>query len=206
MARVTESRNNLKQIGLAAHNYHDVYRVLPPGGTFAEDGTPHHSWQTRLLPYLDSSPLYSKIDFDRPWTAPTNEEPFSTDYPIFLNPCEPHPEPINGYAASQYAGNSQLLRRNGELAIPDIRDGTSNTVLAGEVGSGFKAWGDPTNTRDPSAGIGQSAEQFGSSVLPRVMFLMVDGSVRATSPNIDPKILKAISTPDGHEDISDESW
>ncbi len=205
-ARVTESRNNLNQIGLAAHLYHDVNNVLPPGGTFAEDGTPHHSWQTMLLPFLDSSPLYTQIDFDRSWTAPINQKVFSTDYPTFLNPCEPHPKPIGGYAASQYAGNSQVLRRNGEFAIQDITDGTANTILAGEIASGFKAWGDPTNTRDPSAGVGQSAEQFGSSVLPTVMFLMTDGSVRVTTASIDPKVLNAISSPDGNEIVSDDSW
>ncbi len=64
-ARFTQSKNNLKQIGLALHNYHDTVDALPRGGTYDEAGRPLHSWQTFLLPYVEEQPLYDNIDFAR---------------------------------------------------------------------------------------------------------------------------------------------
>src|SRR5262245_60216991 len=45
--------NNLKQIGLALHNYHDKYGALPPAYTVDEDGKPLHSWRTLILPFME---------------------------------------------------------------------------------------------------------------------------------------------------------
>jgi type II secretory pathway pseudopilin PulG len=55
-ARRTQCKNNLKQIGLACHNFHDVYGNFPPGLT--DDDTDNWSWGTYLLPYIEQAPLY----------------------------------------------------------------------------------------------------------------------------------------------------
>ncbi len=53
-ARRTQCKNNLKQIGLAVHNYHDTFNCFPLNGTSANGGTaPHCSWMVRIFPYLD---------------------------------------------------------------------------------------------------------------------------------------------------------
>ncbi len=66
-ARRTQCRNNLKQLGLALHNYHDTFNVLPASHlrVFPQVGnpTPAVSWDCLLLPYLDQAPLYNSIDF-----------------------------------------------------------------------------------------------------------------------------------------------
>src|SRR5688572_25470578 len=62
-ARRTQCKNNLKQIGLAMHNYHDTYTTLPlssswelgPGDCFAL-----RTWSVRILPYLEQAPLFSR--------------------------------------------------------------------------------------------------------------------------------------------------
>src|ERR1700692_3284510 len=68
----TQCLNNLKQIGLACHNHHDVHKRLPPGGANDEPpfGTdvpsPGHwgsSWMVYLLPYIDQEPLYDRWQF-----------------------------------------------------------------------------------------------------------------------------------------------
>ncbi len=81
-ARRTACRNNLHQIGVALHNYHEVHRCFPPGavsgsstgscpssgrGIFSQ-GAP---WTVMILPQLDQSPLYNKFDFTRPFQAYT---------------------------------------------------------------------------------------------------------------------------------------
>lgn len=75
-ARRTQCRNNLKQIGLALHNYHDTAGTFPPpqimtyyapGAVSGATGLPrNHTWISMILPYFDQAPLYNSIDFSEP--------------------------------------------------------------------------------------------------------------------------------------------
>ena len=89
------------------------------------------------------------------------------------------------------------------MTFADVKDGSSNTIAAGEVSAGFKAWGDPTNLRDPANGIGGGADQFGSSSPGGANMLFMDGSVKFIPENIDPQVLQALSTPDGGEPVGE---
>ncbi len=66
-ARRTACRNNLKQIGLALHNYLDVFTKFPPGGTYEQGVATGAGWsvQARLLPYIEQANLQNLIDFSR---------------------------------------------------------------------------------------------------------------------------------------------
>ena len=64
--------NNLKQIGLALHNYHTVYNAFPPAYIADETGKPMHSWRMLILPYLEQQNLYDLYDFSEPWDGPHN--------------------------------------------------------------------------------------------------------------------------------------
>ncbi len=59
-ARRSQCRNNLKQIGLALHNYHETHRCFPPGAM----GGRGAGWSAFLLPWLDQAPLYNSIGWD----------------------------------------------------------------------------------------------------------------------------------------------
>ena len=64
-ARRTQCRNNLKQLGLALHNYHDTVGVLPPshhGGFQAHMDSKRWGWETFLLPYIDQGNLYQQLN------------------------------------------------------------------------------------------------------------------------------------------------
>lgn len=61
-ARRTQCKNNLKQVGLALHNYHDVFRSFPPQSTTANTGGQHGpTFWVKLLPYIDQAPLYGQL-------------------------------------------------------------------------------------------------------------------------------------------------
>ena len=100
-ARRTQCKNNLKQIGLAFHNYHDNFKSFPPGWVGATPGIGHDpfgmngfGWGTHLLPQLDQGPLFRKFDFKKMIndvsTAPVNNESLlATTLPVYLCPSDP---------------------------------------------------------------------------------------------------------------------
>ncbi|TWU07225.1 hypothetical protein CA54_56300 [Symmachiella macrocystis] len=199
--QTTWNERNLKQIGLALHNYHDVYNVMPAGGIFDEQGTEFHSWQTALLPFLGYSAKYENVHFDLPWNDVENQWAFDEVIREYVNPSIPMTHTGNGYALSHLAGNSQVFPDNQGLAFKEIVDGTSNTVIAGEVVDGFAPWGYPRNVRNPADGLQGDSLTFGSlGKSDGVMFLKADGSTVFLNQDIDPSVLKALSTPAGGEE------
>ncbi len=66
-ARRTQCRNNLKQLGLALHNYHDAANSFPIGSRYGTGPETHNSgcnWRVSILPYMDQAPLYNKLNFN----------------------------------------------------------------------------------------------------------------------------------------------
>ncbi|RLS52497.1 MAG: DUF1559 domain-containing protein [Planctomycetota bacterium] len=96
-ARRTQCKNNLKQIGLALHNYHEQSRVFPPGW-IAVDGTTGlmsaHAggsgagWGLMILPQLDQSPLYNRFNLNVPIHDPANTQLITTSIPAYLCPSD----------------------------------------------------------------------------------------------------------------------
>jgi len=109
-ARSQQCRNNLKQIGLALHNYHDVYKTFPPGW-MAHHRLPGQSygrgWMGGLLPFVEQVKLYERLDF-RTQLLPDANELLQTKVPTFRCPVDPTPDvnPLRGdYGTSNYSGN-----------------------------------------------------------------------------------------------------
>lgn len=196
-ARITQSKNNLKQIGLGMHNFHDVHQHFPPQD-LKPDEQPQ-SWMVELLPYLDQAPLYNTINRQAPWDDPNNMIAMSARVPAFLNPSiETQIDPLTGQGLGHYAGNSYIFNLEKPMSIRDMKDGTSNTMLAGSVASSFRPWGDPGNVRDPANGVGPGPTQYLHSPRGRqiAIILMGDGSVRTISPDIAAGVMDALAKPD----------
>jgi prepilin-type N-terminal cleavage/methylation domain-containing protein len=173
------SANNLKQIGLAGFYHHDSAHEFPRS-SFDDAGRPMHSWQTALLPYIEEGNLYNQIDRTKPWTHPDNSPPLSTPIKVYHNPSVAVLH-VNGLGASHYAGNGAVVLGDAKKT-GSFPAGTSNTILAGEVSSNFRAWGDPLNARDPRLGASGHPNGFGSPTGKPTQFVMLDGSVRTFDP------------------------
>src|SRR5262245_32952575 len=74
-ARRIQCADNLKQIGLACHNYHDRVGSFPPGNVASDDGSYSGTWwgwTSAILPYLEQGPLFDAIDLASPASDPVN--------------------------------------------------------------------------------------------------------------------------------------
>jgi prepilin-type N-terminal cleavage/methylation domain-containing protein/prepilin-type processing-associated H-X9-DG protein len=118
-----QCQNNLKQIGLALHNYHDVNGYFPPayvrtsgrssgtvnGVSYPDDnwnGLPGWAWGTLLLPYLEQDNLYRAFRLDLACWAPENAAPAKTKLSVFL--CPSATGGRDGFNLQRYtAGTSQ---------------------------------------------------------------------------------------------------
>ncbi|NOX56508.1 MAG: DUF1559 domain-containing protein [Planctomycetes bacterium] len=162
-ARRTQCRNNLKQLGLALHNYHDTYRMFPPG----MGGTDAPGWNCNqgnegilagfamILPFVDQGPLWDRLsqgDGTYPPMGPCpwyNYAPFRADVDTFLCPSDPEAVATgassngrNSYAFSAgdtIRDNSYSTSVRGLFArfrcysMRSIRDGSSNTIAMAEI-------------------------------------------------------------------------
>ncbi len=191
--RRTQSRNNLKQLGLALQNYHDTFRCFPPGGTFDSVGHGRHGWGILLWPYLDSSPLYSVIDFKQPCDAPYNAGCFQIKVPVLLNPSIRDPLPDHGFAITHYSANSNLLAANSTVPQSDIEN-AGNTFIMGELGGDFVPWGCPYNWR-PHIGLTNTPRTYGRPENFGGQFVMVDTSVRWVSADVSDQVLSSLRGP-----------
>jgi hypothetical protein len=173
------SANHLKQIALAAQNRLEYGKELPRS-TFTPAGQPLHSWQTALLPYVEQDSLYKRLDHAKPWTHPANAGPMGEPVKVFLNPAFDSAH-VNGFGASHYAGNIAVVLGDAKT-LDSFPAGASNTILAGEVSSNFRAWGDPLNARDPRLGATGRLHGFGGPNGRPAQFVLLDGSVRTFDP------------------------
>src|SRR5207244_4261309 len=89
-------KNNLKQIGLAMHNYHDTngqfpsgYMALNPGPGYADDHGPGWGWGAQLLPFLEQDNLYRQIDFTKDITHQANKSQRMMSLSVFICPSDP---------------------------------------------------------------------------------------------------------------------
>ncbi|WP_298861192.1 DUF1559 domain-containing protein [uncultured Gimesia sp.] len=200
------SLNNLRNIGLATINYSSgALSNLPMGGTTDQQGNPQHGWVTAILPYLNQVELSKQINHKKPWNDPENETVFKTSLPSFLNPgIQGQTFNSKGYALSHYTANSRVmgLNNNSSLSGISLADGMTYTILLGEINANFPAWGSATNMRDPAKGLNGGPDSFGSPSANGVVVIFADGSGKLLNKNIDPKVLKALSTPNGGETIS----
>ena len=180
-ARRMQSANNMKQIGIALHMYHDTYNEFPPAVVKDADGKPLYSGMVCLLPFLEQAPLYDRFDKDKAWDSPENQAFSQISMPFLMDPSNPSRTPGQTDYLLVSGPGSALEDAPGARTLAGITDGTSNTILVMEV-KGNASWAAP-NTWDLN-------KPFDGNHPGVVLVLMADGSVRTLSRNIDPQMLR----------------
>ena len=218
-ARRTQSKNNLKQLLLAMHNYHDVYRHFPAGTIeeSAEEPEDRLSWQVSLLPFVEQAALYEQIDRKSPWNSEANSDWTGFNIELFLNPAEPN---SRDEGATHYVGmagigkdaahlkvtdpGAGIFGYNRQTRLRDIKDGTSNTIAITEASNDFGPWA--KGGRSTIRGLTEEPyingpDGIGGPYPGGINAGLSDGSVRFISENIDPEVFKALITISGGERI-----
>jgi prepilin-type N-terminal cleavage/methylation domain-containing protein len=146
-ARRSACSNNLHQIGLALHNYHATYNILPPGSIVAASSPLRQNgwgWGAQILPYLEQTPLFNTVNMMWCTTDSANLTALGQSLAAFSCPSDPAPStvPVGSLtlATGNYAGSagSRAFGTPGvlyEMSIVDfgkITDGLSLTFLVGE--------------------------------------------------------------------------
>jgi hypothetical protein len=211
-ARRTQCKNNLKQIGLALHNYHDVFGCFPPAYVADEEGRPLHSWRVLILPYLDQAPLYSRYRFDEPWDGPNNRKLHEAVVDIYRCPSDPPTSKSADTNCTNYVavvGPETMWPGSEGVKRRDITDGPSNTLIVVETANSGIHWMEPrdlhvlqmASTINSSGGQGMSSKHAGCAV-----GLLSDGAVRTLSEKLPAETLRALLTIKGKEPLTDNDF
>jgi hypothetical protein len=167
-----EHQNNLKQIGLAMHNYESTFKRLPAAAIFDKEGKPLLSWRVAILPFLDQDALYKKLKLDEPWDSPNNIK-LLENMPKVFGPLGDGKDDIGKTCYRVFHGPGAVFDGKKGIPLTGIVDGTSNTIMVVEARDGVP-WTKPDELvykeKDVLPKLGRNAKE-GFTVL------LCDGSV-----------------------------
>lgn len=188
------SMNNMKQLCLAMHNYHDTYNAFPPAVVTDANGKPLYSGRVLLLPFLEQDNLYKAFNKDEAWDSPANRHLSDVRLAVFCDPAAP-PGRGNQTDYLFVTGPGTVMEaKPGAPRIADIRDGTSNTLMMVEVrGSGVN-WAQPSDLEIAEPMTLPPGNHPQGNIVG-----MYDGSVRFIGPNTSPQTIHALATRAGNE-------
>lgn len=203
-ARRSQCVNNLKQIGIALHNYEQAYGALPPSYTVDAVGRPLHSWRTLILPYLEQEPLYRTIDLAKPWDDPANAEARATVVPNYHCP-----------SSSEFMTTTTtylaIVARGGcfppgvSRRLSEITDGTASTLMVIEADAEYAVpWMAPVDADEAAVlAIGPTAKLHHPG---GVNAAFVDGSVRFLKATTRAVVRRALVSVAGGDPVSADAY
>ncbi|HAN98773.1 MAG TPA: hypothetical protein DCQ98_15650 [Planctomycetaceae bacterium] len=194
----TQAMNNLKQIGLAMHNYHDTFNRFPDAATKDARGKSLLSWRVQLLPYLDQAALYDRFRHDEPWDSEHNLALLEQMPDVFRAPGVDLEPGMTPYVVIRQQG--ALYDEDGVgVRLAAITDGTSNTIMAVEAnGISVVPWTRPDDLVPDMELLSQLAGLRGDGFL----VVMADGAVRWIDAGTDMSMIEAMITRAGGEVVN----
>ena len=190
--------NNLKQLGIALHNYHDTFKSLPPPYIAGADGKPMHSWRVLLLPYIEEPgmrELYEEYSLDEPWYSPHNQQLADKMPRLYRCPSDTGPPNEASYLA--VVGPETGWSATETYNLRELRDGTANTIALVEVANSGVNWLDPRDLSFPEAQQARRTPHEGGA-----NHLFFDGSVHFLNSDIDRQTYRGLLTANRHEVVT----
>jgi Protein of unknown function (DUF1559) len=199
-ARQQVSVNNLKQIALAFHGYHDVHNHFAAAANYDKQDNPLLSWRVHLLPYLDEAKLYKEFRLDEPWDSDHNKKLIKRMPKVFASSPNLRLAEEGRTTYVVPTGPDTAFADKKGLRLADVTDGTSNTVLVVDVDDEQAViWTKPedwkVDKKAPARGLRQHEGK-------KFLMAFMDGSVRFLPVKIDAQTLLAIFSPSGGEVVN----
>jgi Protein of unknown function (DUF1559) len=182
-----QSTNNLKQIGIALHNYHDTHGALPPAVVTDKDGKPLYSGRVLLLPFLEQAALYERFDKSKAWDSPENAPFTQIAIPVFQDPAsQSHAPDRSDYVFASGAGT--LFDGANKVSFNNVTDGLSNTIAVVATSAGADHWAAPSDWNIDSGAVPPSNHPG------KLLVLFADGSVRMINPQYFQTNMRALTS------------
>jgi hypothetical protein len=198
--------NNLKQIMLAMHNYHDANNAFPPAFRANKTGKPLLSWRVLILPFLGQGELYNEFHLDEPWSSPHNKALIVKMPDVYRCPSlDPEKTPIGKTSYLTPRGKRSMFPGATGVKIADITDGTSNTVAVVDGGAdNMVVWTVPDDWEID--GVDIKPETILKQHVRGSYVGFADGSVRLLQSTINHAVFDALLTRAGGEVIAADQF
>lgn len=198
VAQRSVSANNLKQIALAMHLHHDVFKRFPASSNIKTKGGVQGqpcSWRVMILPYIEEGTLYQAYHFDEPWDSENNKKISAKMPAIFRNPLDAPESTNTSYFA--LVGPDTLFFNEKGANLREVIDGSSNTLMFVEAKRAVP-W---TKPEDIDYAADKPVPELGGWFDGGFNAAFSDGSVRFINKNVDEQLLRALITRGGREPI-----
>jgi hypothetical protein len=190
------SANNLHMIGIAIHDYVNNHKCFPLAAIHSKEGEALLSWRVAILPYLDEDELYSEFHLDEPWDSPHNKPLLARIPKVYVPPNGKPPQPFETYY-QVFVGPGAAFEDKLPIDFKSFRGGPSRTILAIEADVAVP-W---TKPEDLEFIPDQPLPKWGGPSKYGAYCLYVDGSVRQLPKETDEKVIRALITRSGGENL-----
>ena len=197
----SEAANNLRQVSVGLHDYHDATGHMMPSVLVSKYGK-KYSWRIAILPYIDEKELYEQYRFDEDWDSPHNSK-VTAKMPDFFRSVSDDKESTN---SSWYmlTGPGGAVNDDGPMTLEELSkaDGTSQTIVAVEAKRNVH-WAKPEDiVVDPKQGM----PKLGGFHKGGFNVTFGDASVFFVNENVAPEVLWSMFTARGGEAVDKRNW
>jgi hypothetical protein len=194
-----DSKNRMRNIAVAMHNFDSARNGLPPVSADLQGKAPTLSWRVYLLPYVEEAFVYDRFDMQKPWDSPENlalVKPMPWAYQTARDDLDPGE---TNYLVVTGPGTIFPANTPGRRSWDNIKDGVTKTIMLVEVNVDEAAiWSEPKDWQfdpnNPMRGLGEY--RYGGFIA-----VMADGSSHFIDDDVDLEVLSALFTANGGESV-----